>query len=218
MSQGHLVKTIKEGDLITVDGPRGSDEVFRYNWNWRIEHSYPGKFKGRIIAKMGHMDNSGLGIFWHTPIKKKFRNSEYAREWEPTAHYLAFIEKQNVRKITPREEFLFLITNNALVLCEKIEIKVMIGNKKLGDKGEYIGRPSPLGNPFFLKNESDRAQVIEKYETWLKSMVQEENKVVAELRRLAKLSERPEGVTLLCWCAPLACHGDVIKKYLEEEV
>ena len=36
-----------------------------------------------------------------------------------------------------------------------------------------------------------------------------------ELWRLLDLARRPEGVTLLCWCAPQPCHGDVIKGALE---
>ena len=35
-----------------------------------------------------------------------------------------------------------------------------------------------------------------------------------ELRRLRDLALRPEGVVLLCWCAPKACHGDVIASAL----
>ncbi len=34
------------------------------------------------------------------------------------------------------------------------------------------------------------------------------------LAELAKLGALPE-VKLLCWCAPLPCHCDVIKSYLE---
>jgi hypothetical protein len=29
-----------------------------------------------------------------------------------------------------------------------------------------------------------------------------------------KLSLRPQGVALACWCAPLPCHGQVIREFV----
>jgi hypothetical protein len=63
----------------------------------------------------------------------------------------------------------------------------------------YIGRPSKWGNPFVVGRDGDRETVIEKYRTWI--MGQDE--LLAELHEL-------RGKRLGCWCAPQACHGDVL--------
>ena len=63
----------------------------------------------------------------------------------------------------------------------------------------YIGRPSKWGNPFVLGRDGTREQVIGRYEAWL--LGREE--LVAALGEL-------RGKVLGCWCAPRACHGDVL--------
>jgi hypothetical protein len=68
----------------------------------------------------------------------------------------------------------------------------------------YIGRPSKWGNPFTIGRDGDRDEVIEKYEDWLQTQPQ----------LLAALPEL-QGKTLGCWCAPQACHGDVLARYAE---
>jgi hypothetical protein len=65
----------------------------------------------------------------------------------------------------------------------------------------YIGRPSKWGNPFQVGRDGTREQVIERYERWL--LTQPE--LLAALPELA-------GRTLGCWCAPRACHGDVLAR------
>lgn len=70
----------------------------------------------------------------------------------------------------------------------------------------YIGRPSQWGNPFNIGRDGTRAQVIEKFERWLRSKPKLLAAVRAELR----------GKDLLCWCAPLPCHGDVLLRIANE--
>ena len=72
--------------------------------------------------------------------------------------------------------------------------EILIGNKHrdkvaLGDV--YIGRPSPLGNPFVIDRDGDRATVIAKYERWLDAQIAEGvgNAAYDELRRLLVLAE-----------------------------
>jgi Domain of unknown function (DUF4326) len=63
----------------------------------------------------------------------------------------------------------------------------------------YIGRPSKWGNPFAIGRDGTREQVIEKYRVWL-------------LRQPALVACLPElrGQRLKCFCAPRACHGDIL--------
>lgn len=63
----------------------------------------------------------------------------------------------------------------------------------------YIGRPSKWGNPFQIGKDGDRETVIRKYREW----------VVTQPHLMAALPEL-RGKVLGCWCAPQACHGDVL--------
>jgi len=63
----------------------------------------------------------------------------------------------------------------------------------------YIGRPSKWGNPFEIGKDGDRAEVIQKYREW----------VATQPNLMAALPEL-RGKVLGCWCAPKACHGDVL--------
>ncbi len=85
-----------------------------------------------------------------------------------------------------------------------------------GPDAEYIGRPSPLGNPYKI-GEWSRDEVIAKYREWLggKSLLSNAGN---ELFRLAKKYSENGKLDLVCWCSPEACHGDVIKEYIEKIV
>ena len=73
-------------------------------------------------------------------------------------------------------------------------------NKNAGrTPGVYIGRPSMWGNPFAIGRDGSRADVIAKYEAWLDTQPQ----LISRLHLLS-------GRNLICFCAPLACHGDVL--------
>ena len=69
------------------------------------------------------------------------------------------------------------------------------------EKCVYIGRPSKWGNPFEIGRDGNRAEVIQKYKEW----ITEGNgkHLLADLHEL-------KGQTLGCWCAPQACHGDIL--------
>lgn len=63
----------------------------------------------------------------------------------------------------------------------------------------YIGRPSKWGNPFTMSEYGFRKDVVNKYREW----------IVTQPHLMDSLHEL-KGKTLGCWCAPLACHGDVL--------
>ncbi len=90
------------------------------------------------------------------------------------------------------------------------EIRVVNKRAYHGD-GIYVGRPSILGNPFPMKSEKDRAEVIAKYRRWLWVELKKNGEVAAELSRLVKIYREKGELTLICWCAPKACHAEVIK-------
>ena len=72
----------------------------------------------------------------------------------------------------------------------------------------YIGRPSKWGNPFThltvglaLYRVATREEAVARYEEWLR----EQPELMAALPEL-------RGKVLGCWCAPKACHGDVLAR------
>lgn len=84
----------------------------------------------------------------------------------------------------------------------------------------YIGRGSPLGNPFPIKEGfSTREQVIEKYEDHFRGLIASNNKdAIQALDHMESIVRGGENLYLECFCAPKACHGDIIKKYLEVQI
>lgn len=68
----------------------------------------------------------------------------------------------------------------------------------------YIGRGSKWGNPWIIGNLT-RREVIERYEADLL-----DSALMDDLHEL-------EGKFLVCHCAPLPCHGDVLVKWLETQ-
>ena len=69
----------------------------------------------------------------------------------------------------------------------------------------YIGRPSKWGNPYAVGEDGTRSEVIRKYEWWIRKQPH----LMNSLHEL-------KGKTLGCWCAPKACHGDVLVKLVKE--
>jgi len=93
---------------------------------------------------------------------------------------------------------------------------------RVGRKGEpgaqYIGRGSPLGNPFPISGTNTRDVVCDKYMRWFTVQVSEKNPVVmAELARLEALA-RAGDLVLGCFCSPQRCHGDTIRRYLNDRL
>ena len=105
-------------------------------------------------------------------------------------------------------------------------------------EGHRCDRSNVLGNPFHMFQESERTAVVAAFREYLHEvanlganpvdvvpgLAKKHNVTVSGrwkrpsrtqlMAELAKLEAMPE-VKLLCWCAPLACHCDVIKSYLE---
>ena len=65
----------------------------------------------------------------------------------------------------------------------------------------YVGRGSKWGNPFRIGRDGDRATVITKYERWL-----------ADQDHLLRALDELRGRDLVCFCAPLAWHGDLLRR------
>lgn len=75
----------------------------------------------------------------------------------------------------------------------------LVVNRRHNDYDVYIGRGSIWGNPFVIGPDGSRGQVIAQYEARLRA-------------RPDLLEQLPtlRGKRLGCYCAPKACHGDVL--------
>ena len=106
------------------------------------------------------------------------------------------------------------------------EIKIINHHQLCFDDNEYIGRGSPLGNPFSHKENTraavvveSREKAIEMYAKYLLEQIQEGNQsVIDEMDRLAHIAMSKGKLVLRCYCAPKPCHGDVIRKVLLEAI
>lgn len=84
----------------------------------------------------------------------------------------------------------------------------------------YIGRGSPLGNPYVIGKDGTRDEVIEKYKFYINNKILEKDKIVCdELNKIYKTAKSYD-VTLECFCKGFneSCHGDVIKKLIEKQL
>ena len=68
----------------------------------------------------------------------------------------------------------------------------------------YIGRPSKWKNPYKIGKDGSRSEVIDKFEKYATLKLENEPNWLEPLI----------GKDLYCYCAPEACHGDVIIKLL----
>ena len=96
--------------------------------------------------------------------------------------------------------------------------KYKMGATQEGDF--YIGRGSPLGNPYKIAPGGySRKQVLDLYKKWFQQQWDQNNPdvkfAISQIhhRYMRKLPSR-----LICFCAPLPCHGDIIKKFICERL
>jgi hypothetical protein len=89
------------------------------------------------------------------------------------------------------------VMGRLVVHCKKEKYDVDIGRAvpRSGLKA------SVWGNPFVLGKDGTREEIMVKYRAWL----------TGNEELLARLPEL-RGKVLGCWCAPLACHGDILSE------
>jgi hypothetical protein len=80
----------------------------------------------------------------------------------------------------------------------------------------YIGRPSSLGNPFVIGKDGNREEVINKYKAWISGQMKSNNRIKNALAYIVKRVKDGDAISLVCYCAPQLCHGDIIKSIIEQ--
>lgn len=69
----------------------------------------------------------------------------------------------------------------------------------------YIGRGSVWGNPYIIGVDGTREEVVAKFGKLLWNLMKSGSITKKDLLSL-------DGKRLACYCAPQACHGDMIKR------
>lgn len=72
----------------------------------------------------------------------------------------------------------------------------------------YVGRPTPLGNPFILGVHGDREKVVALYKEWFEDKIKDEALPSKVIKNCANKN-------LSCYCAPKLCHAEIIVEWLE---
>lgn len=83
------------------------------------------------------------------------------------------------------------------------------------DEVVVVARPSVLGNPFPIGQgpNSTRGDVIARYRRHLwEKFRTNDPEILNELLRLGQLDAEGKNVALVCWCAPLPCHAEVVAR------
>jgi hypothetical protein len=97
-------------------------------------------------------------------------------------------------------------------------VVITVVNRHDTPGGEYVGRPSALGNPYDTATHK-RDEAIRAYTDWLFFKIETKDlKVCNELERLRKKALREKKLVLACWCVPLKCHASVIADALAKAI
>lgn len=112
---------------------------------------------------------------------------------------------------------------------ERLARTVVVGHvyRDRGGNTIYCGRPGrgmsgEYGNPFVIGRDGDRDAVIAKHANWF--MREEQRRLrssllwdATELCVLLKGRDPGLPIVLTCFCSPLACHCDIMARWLNME-
>ena len=91
----------------------------------------------------------------------------------------------------------------------------------------YIGRPSPLSNPFTHNGVrtslaklsfKTREEAIEAYKRYFDKMYGTDEEFTKAFDEIYEHYKNGDDIYLQCFCKPLACHGDYIAEQLQRKL
>jgi benzoyl-CoA reductase/2-hydroxyglutaryl-CoA dehydratase subunit BcrC/BadD/HgdB len=102
----------------------------------------------------------------------------------------------------------------------KGEVMIKIINKRTTNYKEMVGfdvdRNSPVGNPFYLTDESERDAVCDAYEQYFHIKIKDESsRFFTYMQQLIDYYNIHGHIVLRCWCYPKRCHAETIKNYIQ---
>ena len=93
--------------------------------------------------------------------------------------------------------------------------KVIIG--RITDSNAIpIDRKTIFGNPYPIKGFHTRDYVCDRYEVYFHNRIENDPLFKEEVYKLVTLAVTNDGITLGCHCYPDRCHGETIKRYIED--
>jgi hypothetical protein len=153
---------------------------------------------GKSLLPLGDLDNG------------PFTPGPYRIEMVEKAH--GILHRYSCRVHVPGEDLDSLRRRSHLQLVP-VEKRLVVHSKR-EPYDVYIGRPSVWGNPYSHQGEtlakfrvSTREEAIAKYEAWL----------LGQPELVARAKQELRGKVLGCWCAPKACHGEVLSRIANED-
>lgn len=110
--------------------------------------------------------------------------------------------------------------------------KIIVYNSKNEDHTNdsnnfYIGRPSPLGNPFTHNGKHSslaklsfktREEAISAYSAYFDEVYGKDPKLTVAFDEIYEHYKKGEDIYLQCFCKPLKCHGDILAEKLQEKL
>jgi hypothetical protein len=85
---------------------------------------------------------------------------------------------------------------------------VFVNNDETGKKERFPKFQSIFANPFKIRKDRTREEVIDQYKYYMKIKLDKDPFLRRKLRRL-------KGKNLGCWCHPEPCHGDVLLELIK---
>jgi hypothetical protein len=155
----------------------------------------------RVNAALDELVRAGYRQF--KQLTQKHISGAWNERYMPKPEFDEFLAKHGVprRAFTPHKFDLavqkYLAAKPDLVVhCAKQPYDVYIGrrNPRIKDS-DFL-----WGNPFKIDETCGRLDAVRKYKDWL----------LCQPGLVAKAKRELRGKVLGCWCAPLACHGDVL--------
>ena len=78
-----------------------------------------------------------------------------------------------------------------------------------------VDRSSILGNPFYMRDESERDIVCDKYQEYFDERYLKDDKFKNAVLEMVKIYRIYGKLRLFCWCYPKRCHANYIKSVIE---
>jgi Domain of unknown function (DUF4326) len=80
------------------------------------------------------------------------------------------------------------------------DFECQAGWQSINGKQSLCRTAIEMGNPFAFGRDGSRSEVISKYRCWVGTQTD-----------LMDTLDELRGKDLICWCAPLACHAEVLR-------
>ena len=109
---------------------------------------------------------------------------------------------KKVSEILENENLKMRIENGETVVLNFKKHYDVIKFATLKNRAVRCDRKTKFGNPYYMKNESERLTVVRNF--WLDIKNGKSHLTENDFRELI-------GKSLVCWCSPLRCHCDALK-------